>query len=100
MNGTFDPNTSILDDIKRLQQLEQSLYAELETTSAKQASTTAVIPDADSCRGFDCTIEGQRCLSGKPGAGNKNWICKNKKWTVDDSPQQQQQPLVVDHDKQ
>jgi hypothetical protein len=85
MSGQFDPNASILDDIKRLQQMEQSLYAELEATSAKQASTpTTMIPDADSCRGFDCTIEGQKCPPGKPGAGTKNWICKNKKWVVDD----------------
>lgn len=84
MSGQFDPNASILDDIKRLQQMEQSLYAELEATSAKQATTTTTIPDADSCRGFDCTIEGQKCPAGKPGAGTKNWICKNKKWGVDD----------------
>jgi hypothetical protein len=102
MIGQFDPNASILDDIKRLQQMEQSLYAELEATSTKQASTpTTIIPDADSCRGFDCTIEGQKCPSGKPGAGTKNWICKNKKWIVDDGsstvvPQQS----TVDYGKQ
>jgi hypothetical protein len=97
MSGQFNPNISILDDIKRLQQMEQSLYDELEATSAKQASSTTVIPNADSCPGFDCTIEGQKCLSGKPGAGNKNWICKNKKWTVDDGTQTTTVP--VDYDK-
>lgn len=81
MSGQFDPNASILDDIKRLQQMEQSLYAELEATSARQAT----IQDADSCRGFDCTIEGQKCPAGKPGAGTKNWVCKNKRWGVDDA---------------
>ena len=65
--------------------MEQSLYAELEATSATQAAApTQAIQDADSCRGFDCTIEGQKCLAGKPGAGTKNWICKNKRWGVDD----------------
>jgi len=98
MSGQFDPNISIIDDIKRLQQMEQALYSELEETSAKQASATNVIPNADSCPGFDCTIEGQKCLSGKPGAGNKNWICKNKKWIVDDGPTTT--PLPVDYDKQ
>jgi hypothetical protein len=86
MSGQFDPNASILDDIKRLQQMEQSLYAELEATSASQAaSPTQTIQDADSCRGFDCTIEGQKCPAGKPGAGTKNWVCKNKRWGVDDA---------------
>lgn len=84
MSAQVDPNSTILDDIKRLQQLEQSLYAELETTSSKQAAFVSTIPDAENCRGFDCTIEGQKCLVGKPGAGNKNWICKNKKWIIDD----------------
>jgi hypothetical protein len=102
MSGQFDPNASILDDIKRLQQMEQSLYAELESTSANQASTPVVIPDADSCRGFECTIEGQKCLSGKPGAGNKNWICKNKKWIVDDGSTSttNSQQVNVDYGKQ
>ncbi len=39
MSGTFDPNASTLDDIKRLQQMEQSLYSQLEaagTDTAKQ----------------------------------------------------------------
>jgi len=94
MSGQFDPNMSILEDIKRLQQMEQSLYAELEETSAKQASDTIVIPDADSCPGFNCTTEGQKCLAGKPGAGNKNWICKNNKWIVDDGISIAQQPSV------
>jgi hypothetical protein len=100
MSGQFDPNSSLLDDIKRLQHLEQSLYAELEATSAKQAIPPPLIPDADSCRGFDCSIEGQKCLSGKPGAGNKNWVCKNKKWIVDEGLSQPVQQPVVDYDKQ
>lgn len=100
MSGQFDPNASILDDIKRLQQMEKSLYAELEATSASQASAITVIPDADSCRGFDCTIEGQKCLIGKPGSGNKNWICKNKKWIVDDGTSSTVQNQPIDYDKQ
>ena len=100
MSGQFDPNSSLLDDIKRLQQLEQSLYAELEAASAKQAAPPVLIPDADSCRGFDCSIEGQKCLAGKPGAGNKNWICKNKKWIVDEGLTQPVPQPVIDYDKQ
>lgn len=96
----LDPNATLLDDIKRLQQLEQSLYAELETTSAQQANLISSVPDADSCRGFECTIENQKCLSGKPGAGNKNWICRNKKWIVDDGTNSQQQLPNYDKQKQ
>jgi hypothetical protein len=39
MSGTFDPNAMTLDDIKRLQQMEQELYSQLEaagTDIAKQ----------------------------------------------------------------
>jgi len=100
INLNVDTNTSVLDNIKRLQQMEQALYAELEATSAKQASATTIIPDADSCRGFDCTIEGQTCLAGKPGAGNSNWVCKNKKWIVDDGSSISQPQAPVDYDKQ
>lgn len=100
MSGQFDPNASILDDIKRLQQMEQSLYAELEVASTKQATAQTTIPDADSCRGFECTIEGQKCLPGKPGAGNKTWICKNNKWIVDEGLSTTQQPVIIDYDKQ
>lgn len=99
MSGQFDPNASILDDIKRLQQMEQSLYAELEATSATQA--TQAIQDADSCRGFDCTIEGQKCPAGKPGAGTKNWVCKNKRWGVDDGTMMAVAPAqTIDYGKQ
>jgi hypothetical protein len=80
--------------------MEQALYAELEATSAKQASTSNIIPDADSCRGFDCSIEGQTCLAGKPGAGNSNWVCKNKKWIVGDGSSMSQTQAPVDYDKQ
>jgi hypothetical protein len=100
INLNVDTNTSVLDNIKRLQQMEQALYAELEATSAKQASATTIIPDADSCRGFDCTIEGQTCLAGKPGAGNSNWVCKNKKWIVGDGSSMSQTQAPVDYDKQ
>uniref|UniRef100_A0A6C0BUT4 Uncharacterized protein n=1 Tax=viral metagenome TaxID=1070528 RepID=A0A6C0BUT4_9ZZZZ len=97
MSGQYDPTSSTLDDIKRLQQMEESLYKELETTSAKQALTT--IPNADSCYGYDCTIEGQKCLSGKPGSGNKNWVCKNKKWIVD-TPSSDNDEQPIDYGKQ
>jgi hypothetical protein len=30
MSGTFDPNATTIDDIKRLQQMEQTLYSQLE----------------------------------------------------------------------
>lgn len=99
INLNVDTNTSVLDNIKRLQQMEQALYAELEATSAKQASASTIISDADSCHGFDCTIDGQKCLAGKPGAGNRNWVCKNKKWIVGDVAVQTETP-TVDYDKQ
>ena len=38
------------------------------------------IPDATSCHGFDCEIEGQLCPQGVPGASKDNYTCSNKKW--------------------
>ena len=35
---------------------------------------------AFSCTGYDCTIEGQKCLPGTVGSSGKTWICNNKKW--------------------
>ena len=38
-------------------------------------------PDvATSCKGWDCTIEGQKCPKGVPGASRSDYICKNRKW--------------------
>jgi hypothetical protein len=38
-------------------------------------------PDvATSCKGWDCTIEGQKCPKGVPGAVRFDYICKNRKW--------------------
>lgn len=41
------------------------------------------IYNATSCHGWDCSIENQRCLSGTPGAGTSNWICKKNKWIAE-----------------
>ncbi len=38
--------------------------------------------DATECRGFDCTIEGQRCPKGSPGATDSDYVCTNKKWVA------------------
>ena len=35
---------------------------------------------ADSCKGWDCSYEGQICPQGAEGAGGGNYICKNKRW--------------------
>lgn len=40
------------------------------------------ISNATNCQGYDCSIEGQKCLPPAPGAGNQNWICKSGKWDV------------------
>ena len=48
--------------------------------------TTSVPPkpvaNAAECHGYDCTIEGQKCLPPAPGAGTKTWTCINKKWVA------------------
>jgi len=36
---------------------------------------------ATSCKGWDCTIEGQKCPKGVPGAASTDYYCKNRKWT-------------------
>ena len=35
---------------------------------------------AKSCKGWNCTYEGQVCPQGVPGASAGNFICKNSKW--------------------
>ena len=50
-----------------------------------QASNDVMIMDATSCSdGGDCSIEGQFCPKGVPGASG-NYLCKNKKWVKVDS---------------
>ena len=39
-----------------------------------------MIADATNCKGWNCSIEGQFCPTGAPGASAGNFICKNKKW--------------------
>ena len=54
-----------------------------EQCSTLDAIGNAVIPLAKNCEGLSCDIKGQRCLVGTPGAGNDNWICKDKKWVIE-----------------
>tara|TARA_X000000368_G_C23058038_1_gene725076 strand:+ start:8011 stop:9975 length:1965 start_codon:yes stop_codon:yes gene_type:complete len=35
---------------------------------------------ATSCGGWNCSIEGQICPQGAPGASGTSYVCKNKKW--------------------
>jgi len=44
------------------------------------SSAQTVIPDATSCAGWNCNIEGQICPQGFPGASAEDFICKNSKW--------------------
>lgn len=38
------------------------------------------IPNAKSCRGWNCSIEGQYCPPGVPGSSRGGYTCCNKKW--------------------
>jgi hypothetical protein len=52
------------------------------TESARNAECgSGAVADATSCKGWDCTIEGQKCPKGAPGAENSDFFCKNSKWT-------------------
>jgi hypothetical protein len=44
------------------------------------------MPPASSCHGWDCSVEGQKCLKDSPGAGNVNWRCNSGKWSVEMPP--------------
>ena len=35
---------------------------------------------ADSCKGWDCSYEGQICPNGAEGASGSDFICRNSKW--------------------
>ena len=49
------------------------------------AASVALIPEATSCAGYDCSIEGQFCPKGSTGASAGNYICTNKRWIKTDS---------------
>jgi len=36
--------------------------------------------NALNCKGWGCTVEGQFCPKGTPGASSSNFCCENKKW--------------------
>merc|ERR1711959_410593 len=38
------------------------------------------VPDASSCRGWDCTDDGQYCPPGAPGSNSKGYCCTDSKW--------------------
>ena len=46
------------------------------------SSNKKSIPDAKSCSGWDCEVEGQTCPKGVPGSANGPYCCKNKKWVA------------------
>ena len=37
-------------------------------------------PMASSCKGWECTIEGQVCFEGLPGASDASYVCTDNKW--------------------
>jgi hypothetical protein len=41
------------------------------------------IKDATSCRGWDCSIEGQICPQGVPGASEGDYQCTNSRWVLE-----------------
>ena len=43
-------------------------------------SATA-IPNATNCNGWTCSIEGQVCPQGTPGASDGTYVCQNGSWT-------------------
>ena len=40
--------------------------------------------NATSCTGWECSIEGQLCPKGVPGASAGNYLCKDNKWVIVD----------------
>jgi hypothetical protein len=72
-----DPNTLVRG---------QTVYTGGEYTYASESARdteygSSGVADATSCKGWDCTIEGQKCPKGAPGAENSDFFCKNSKWT-------------------
>ena len=42
--------------------------------------STTLIPNATNCDGWKCSIEGQVCPQGTPGASDGTYICQNSSW--------------------
>ena len=56
------------------------------TPTSPPPSPPTPIPDATSCNGWDCEIEGQFCPQGVPGASTDSYTCSNKKWVKNPPP--------------
>ena len=54
----------------------QSVVAPVAQPNAQPVA----VPDATECRGWDCSIEGQNCPKGVPGASSSSFCCTNGKW--------------------
>jgi hypothetical protein len=64
-----------------LQKLKITSYALIVgLVLVSHSSAQTVIPDATSCAGWNCKIQGQICPQGVPGASAGNFICRNSKW--------------------
>ena len=69
----------------------RAIAATAATKAAAAVAAAAAVkeqgtpPDATSCSGWDCSVEGQFCPKGVPGASAGNFLCKNKKWVQVDS---------------
>ena len=57
-----------------------------EVSRYSKGQSLFTVPDATSCRGWGCSIEGQFCPKGVPGAGSASYICTNKRWTAGSRP--------------
>jgi len=64
-----------------LQKFKTAIYALIVgLVLVSHSSAQTGIPDATSCKGWNCSIEGQICPQGVPGASAGDFICTNSKW--------------------
>jgi len=73
--GVHGPYQTTDGPYQTMEKFAEKARLDEEKRLAEEARAAAAAVDATSCTGWPCTIEGQKCPMGTPGASKSNYTC-------------------------
>jgi DNA repair exonuclease SbcCD ATPase subunit len=89
--GLIVNNNDLLANVRAASKKDNAMYLALIKIDGfpriidSYATGDSTIQNADNCQGWDCTVEGQKCIPPTKGSNDKNYVCVNKKWVEGES---------------
>ena len=89
--GLIVNNNDLLANVRAASKKDNAMYLALIKIDGfpriidSYATGDSTIQNADNCQGWDCTVEGQKCIPPTKGSNDKKYVCVNKKWVEGES---------------